>query len=348
VVRFGLTAPRRSGIIAAPAFEKERRMPKRLARVIAAGALLLAACGAPSVTPASSPASPATPTIVPFVTGVAVTATPSPVPLTPTPGVTWFGSGCDANQIVAALAPTIEYAQSSLSHNYLLGVYHLNAWIVDPGLEPLAQVSEIEAGVALARRHAAVVSAQLNRADDCVGAVFDQIVVTVVDRDFNSWFSGSIAPQELPTGGAMTDLEIDRAIEAFAPGFTRSAVTASTGRAAAPAEACSWDQAASAMAERLGEGRVNTALYFTIDDSGSNVWAQWAGPPDVDVFVPQLIEIGLELACLYPAPDTFWVVYTDAFGATQLVVAEPGEVIRQGDTQLMLDQLQVVYPQPAE
>ncbi len=325
-------------------------MPNRLAWLLVVGTALLAACGISAPSPTAPLGTPATPTIVPYVTGAAITATPLPAAGAPTatPGPAWLGSGCDANEIVAALRPTIPYAQSSLSHNYLMSVYYLNAWVVDPGLDPLAGEAQLDLGVALARRHSALLSVQLNRADVCLGSVFDQIVVTVVDRDYNSWFSGSIDPQDLPESDAPSDAEIDTAIEAFSPGFVRSAVTASVGRSAASAEACTWEQASAGMQERLGADHPNSAFYYAIDDSGANVWAQWNGPADIDVFLPEMMEIGIELACLHPAADTFWVVYTDAYGGAQLIVAEPGEAIRLGDRQAMLDQLQVVYPQSSQ
>lgn len=325
-------------------------MPNRAVRLLAVGAVVLAACVTSSPSPTGSSGTPETPTIVPFVSAVAVTGTP-PAPSaspTSTPGPAWLGTGCDPNEIVAALRPTITYPESSLSHNYLMSVYYLNVWIVDTSLDPVAEEAALDPGVILAKRHAAVLGHQLNRGDACLGRVFDQIVVTVVDRDYNTWFSGSIAPLDLPDSDSPSDAEVDRAVEAFAPGFVRSEPTASVGRAGPPSESCSWAEARTLMEERLGAGHPNAAFTYAVDNSGANVWGQWDGPTDVDVFLPVVTEIGLELACLYPAPDTFWVVYTDAYGGTQLIVAEPGEAIRQGDLQTMVDQLEIVYPQAGQ
>ncbi len=324
-------------------------MPHRVALLVAAAAVLLSACGTLSPSSDEAIGTPTTPTIVPYVSAVAITATPaagaSPAPAT---GPAWLGTGCDANELVTALRPEIEYPEFSLSHNYLMMVYHLNAWFVDPGLDPLADEAALGQGVALAQRHAALLSYQLHRVDACVGRVFDQIVVTVVDRDYNTWFSGSISPLDLPESDQPSDAVIDQAVELFSPGFMRSEVTASVGRGAAPAESCNWTQARARMEAVLGSGHPNAAFYYAVDDSGANVWGQWDGPADVDVFLPAFSQIGLELGCLHPAPDTFWVVYTDVYGGFQLIVAEPGEVIRQGDPQAMIEQLEIVYPQSVQ
>ncbi len=321
-------------------------MPERVIRLLAAGAVVLAACVTSSPSPSASPGAPATPTIVPFVSVAAVTATPPAPTASPEApaGPAWLGTGCDANEIVLGLRPTIEYPESSLSHNYLMSVYSLNVWVVDPGLDPMAEGAGLAQGVALAERHAALLSHQLDRGDACLNRVFDQIVVTVVDRDYNTWFSGSIPPRALPDGDRLSDTQIDEAVQAFNPGFVRSGPTASLGREAASSESCTWAQARAGMEARLGANHPNAAFYYAVDDTGANVWGQWDGPADVDVFLPALTSIGLELACLYPAPDTLWVVYTNAYGGAQLIVADPGQAIRQGDAETMLEQLEIVYP----
>jgi hypothetical protein len=83
---------------------------------------------------------------------------------------------------------------------------------------------------------------------------------------------------------------------------------------------------------------------MTIDDNGVNVWAQWDGPEDPDAFFADLLSLRAELACLYPPVDTFWGIYLDGTGRAQVVVAAPGDAVREADDEGLLAELEIVYP----
>jgi hypothetical protein len=302
--------------------------------ILAAG-ILLAACGGGSGPADATPGERGTPTIVPL--SVAPSATPSAAPA-------WYGTNCTPNDIVVALRPTLPYAEFNLSHNYLMSTYYLNIWLVDTSLDPLALGEQIESGARLAARHATMVSHQLNQGDPCVAEIFDQITATIVDPGYNTWFSGNIAPADLPPSPRPSDAEVDQAIQAFTVGYRRTQATASQAAGPIPPESCAWTEVSARIEAAFDATHPNLAFYLVIDDSGVNVWTQWDGPPEVEVFFPRLAQVGLELACLYPPVDDLWVVYVDRNGGAQLVVAVPGEPIRQADAGAILEQMEVIYP----
>ena len=311
-------------------------MSIRLKSVVLMVPLVVAGCRGAAATPTQTPGDVSTPTIVPFQTAPPPTATPAPA---------WFGTGCDPTDIVVAMRSTVPYAEFSLSHNYLYAAYHLNAWVVDTSLDPLAEGAQLTEDALLAARHAAALAYDLNLHDACVSQVFDQIVVMVVDPDYNTWFLGSIDPADLSTTPMPSDVELDRAIAVFTPGYSRSAPSASVGRTPPGEQTCLWSEVRPRLEAVLGTGQENLAFYLTADENGVSVMGQWAGPPDFNVFLPQFLAMADELRCLYPALDTFWAIHVDGYGGTQLIVAEPGEAIRDGNPTTLLEQLEVIYPQ---
>lgn len=298
-------------------------------------ALVLAlALGACAGGPASSVPTP-TVTVVPFSTPTGLG--------TEAPGQA-AAPECNPNDGVDALGPLVPYDEFSLSQNTIEGVRNLNLWFVDPGLDPLASGGAIEENVSVARLHATRLAHLLNQGDGCVASVFQGITALAVDRDYNAWFTGQIVPGNLPQAADPTDGDLEAAAETFTAGYTRTSETLSASRPAAEPGSCLWPEVRESLLSHFGDGRQNLAFYISVDDDGVNVWGQWDGPADFDILQGNLLSLRAELGCLHPPLDTFWTVYVDGTGATQLVLAVAGDAVRASTDEEFIDQLEIIYP----
>ncbi len=306
-------------------------MPRPVRHLALVLPLFLAACAA---RPTASEPTP-TVTVVPFHTP-SLSATPAPEGV-PVPG-------CGPNDVVDALAPFVPYEEFSLSQNAIEGVRNLNIWFVDPALDPLASGGAVSENANAARLDAARLAHLLNQGSECVSAVFEGITAQAVDRDYNAWFTGHIVPSSLPQGEDPSDGDFETAAGTFTVGYNRSTETASSSRPSAEPEACLWPEARERLIGHFGDGRPNLGFYISIDDHGVNVWGQWDGPPDFAILQADLLALRAELGCLYPAVDSFWTIYVDGTGVTQLVLAVAGDVIRESSDEDFINQLEIIYP----
>jgi hypothetical protein len=266
--------------------------------------------------------------------------TPPPDSASPAPELI----GCAPDDLVDALQASVPYEEYSLSQNVIDEVRNLNVWFVDPSLDPLAQGDEVPGNAALARFHAARVSHILEQGDECIAMAFTGLTSIVVDRDYNVWFSGQISPEDLPQTGNPSDADLEAAGESFVVGYARSEETSSVGRPPSATGACSWPEVREGLRSHFEPSRQNLAFYMAIDDGGVNVWAQWEGPEDQEAFFRDILALRSELTCLYPPLDTFWGILVDDAGETFLVVAAPGDAVREANDADLLSQLEVVYP----
>jgi hypothetical protein len=296
-------------------------------------ALGLVGCGRQTATPATSPVS----------TGATSTVTVVPIrtPSTPVPGAT---GACDPDQVLTVLRPLVPYSEFALSHNIIDEVHNLNVWFVDPGLNPLASDDEITENVAMASRHATLLSHLIAQGSPCVATAFQGITVIVVDPDYNKWFEGQIVSADLPASPNPTDAEIEQSMQAFTQGYVRSRPTSSANRQPAPEGACTWSQTQASLASHFESSRQNVVFYFVLDDEGANVWTQWDGPPEWESFLTGLLSVDRELSCLYPPLDHLWAIYVDETGLAQLIVEASGEAVRDSDPAVLVDSLRMIYP----
>lgn len=49
------------------------------------------------------------------------------------------------------------------------------------------------------------------------------------------------------------------------------------------------------------------------------MWAQWDGPTDIMFLAPSLLNVVMELDCLYPMPDWLIVTVVDRTGEANLI-----------------------------
>jgi hypothetical protein len=301
--------------------------------LIAVMALGLVGCGGQSAGATVSPVS-GGPTST-------VTIVPVRTPGTPVPGA---ADPCSPDQVLTALRPLIPYSEFALSHNIIDEIHNLNVWFVDPGLDPLAVEDEIPEIVAMASRHAALLSHLIVQGNPCVATAFQGITVIVVDRDYNKWFEGQIVSADLPASPNPTDTEIEQSMQAFTQGYARSRRTASVGRPGPSDGSCTWAETRANLASHFDPSRGNVVFSIAVDDDGVNVWAQWDGPPEWESFLTGLLSVDRELSCLYPPLDYLWAIYVDETGLAQLIAVGSGDAVRAPDPTVLVDSLQIVYP----
>ena len=306
----------------------QRLHAKLLALILA---LALSGCASSAGPSPSVAAATTTPTHAPIST---------PTASSPMPDI----ADCDPDEIVTSLQSVVPYAEFSLSQNVIDDVRNLNLWFVDPALDPLGDGDGLAGNLALARFHLASVSHRLKQASECVSLLFTGLTGIVVDRDYNVWFSGQVSPANLPQSSNPSEGDLEAAGDRFVVGYARTQAVSSSGRPAAETGACLWPEVRERLYNHFEPVRQNLAFYLTIDDDGVNVWAQWDGPQDADAFFADLLALRTELTCLYPPVDTFWGIYLDGTGRAQVVVAVPGDAVRQADDEGLLTELEVVYP----
>jgi hypothetical protein len=251
---------------------------------------------------------------------------------------------CDADAVVTALRSSLPYDEATLSRNVLYETRYLNLWFVDPALDPSAGGAAIAANASQAWQDAIDAVHGLRAANACVPQLWDGINVVVVDRDYNDWLSGSIAPQDLPEKASLSQGDRRKLSEKFQTGYARQ-------RAVVPVEApapgsCTWAEVHAVLKDRFDAAEEAT-VYLVVEEQGSEVWAQWAGPDPktgTDPLLDALVLVAEDLGCLHPPVDTLWVVYTDADQVASLILSVPGEALRSGDSAKLVESVEVVYP----
>jgi hypothetical protein len=255
---------------------------------------------------------------------------------------------CEADDVVDALRSTLGYDEATLTHSVLYETHYLNLWFVDPVLDPSAAGDSVAANTSQALLDAIEAAHALRTASPCVPQLWDGINVVVVDRSYNDWLSGNIAPKDLPDRASLSKGDLKKLGEVFQAGYMRQQPAASE---EAPATgSCTWPQVRVKLAGHF-DAVEEAAFYLVVEESGAEVWAQWAGPDPqtgTDPMLDALVTVADDLSCLDPQVDTLWVVYTDADQVASLILTVPGEALRSNDTAHLVESIDVVYPAQSE
>ena len=311
---------------------------RKLESLIVSTVFLLFGCSLLTRPPTPLPTAPPTP--VPTESPTA-TASPEPAPTEqPTPAPS---TACDPNEVVVELHNEVPFVEFVLRHNYAEGIRSLVLWYVDPDLDPLASAEALEANLDLAFEHALNLSAQLNRSDLCVGELFDGINPIVVDADYNGWLSGLIDPAMLPDSPMLSPAEIGALRANMQVNYSRTVPTDSLVRPSAPEGSCSWQDTVPRIHQHFSPERTNVGFYFVIDEGGVNIWSQWDGPPVAGITMASMLNVLIELDCLYPVPTRLIVILVEDAGVVSLIGMVEGEVVTSGDFAAAIEQFQVLY-----
>jgi hypothetical protein len=263
----------------------------------------LTACNLPAVLDSSSETEPA-----PMPT--ATNTVPAPVGR-PTEGATL---SCDPGQTldqVRAALPVDEYA---VHYSVSNGIASLVIWSVNTDIPvPVTEVQISETGD-LAWIHAGRMAVAAVNADPCVSELFDAIDAIVVDGGYAGWFSGQVRIADIQPGASFASMNdaFLMTLDGFEVSYLRQAVVQEV-----PQGSCDWPEARQNIWSHFSPDRKNIAFYYTIDEYGGNVWAQWDGPPDDAVLTASILNVMLGLECFNPQANII-----------AIVVDEDGNMIR--------------------
>lgn len=268
-----------------------------------------------------------------------VTLTPTNIPTnTPIPTSTKLPP-CDADQTIKNLKSKIVFDEFVVLHNKLQGKSFLVVWFVDSEINPTPKVSEISQNAELAIRKSLILSQELNASDACVGRLFDMINAIAVDKNYNGWFSGQIKTTDLPSTITTDEQQLDEISKLYEIGYLRDKMTAQP--KSMPSGKCTWIEARENLHNHFSSERENVGFYFVLDDAGVNVWAQWDSKPEfLQLNLPaSLLNIGMEIECLFPQPDRLIFYTVDDNGEIQIAgMWNWGDIKSQN-----IGQVQVLY-----
>lgn len=189
-------------------------------------------------------------------------------------------------------------------------------------------------------------SATLNRADKCVGVLFEYIKPIVVDSDYNGWFAGAVKVSDLPSGSQTSADDLLPAQESLVVAYQRQVPPSPISGQPGSEGTCDWPEANERIRWHFSSELQNVSFYFVIDETGVNVWANWVGYGDpLELEFASLLNIAMELQCLHPPLDWLWVIVVHDNGAPKLIGRVPGEAVYVDDfMEKVINQFQVVYP----
>jgi hypothetical protein len=312
--------------------------------------LLLAAC-------APIPAAPTITTepqaVAPTATAVPPAATQPPAPPTPTPVQADDAIACNPDAVVATVRRLMPYDEFEVGYsNYVdLGIKPtIDIWYVDPKLDPAAAGDQIGENAALALRNAATLGQQLARSEagSCIAELFTKGINTVVvDRAYNGWLAGLIAPAVVAAVDDLAAADDETIASFFESQYMRANPTEPL--ADPPADACSWPEVRNRIAGRFPADQPNTLAYPVRDEDGATLYATWLVPEGfgyVTTLKTSLAAIGdilAEQGCLHPPADTLITAGVDATGNLKFLGRMQGDALRAQD----ITQLEILYPEGA-
>lgn len=298
---------------------------------------LLSSCGnllqKTSPTPTMIPPT-STSTVIPPIETPTIIPTPKPSP-TPQPSPT---PSCSRDSVLANLKKNIPYAVFDINYNSVLDTSILSIWFVDPNVNPKTLEMDPMDSAYLAFRHTVSLSQKINYKDRCIEELFDAISLVVVDSNYNGWISTNVEPSKLPRIENPNETHIDGIMDDFQILYAREKAPPKS--RTAPAKSCSWLEASRNIQSHFDSARENVSFLYIIDQSSAHVDAQW----DSDlgnlepkmwwaVQVASMLNIAMELTCLYPFPTILNVTVVDSSGKVLLIgsLPKPNRPINQID-----------------
>jgi hypothetical protein len=280
------------------------------------------------------------------------TPTPTPTPtVAPEPTSTVSVPTCDLDGLLRDLRELVPYEEMAVSHNRFNDNTNLNVWFVDLELDPEASESEVEGMVETAIRHSSEIALAFVLQDPCVISSFDNVTSFVVDELYNAWYIGSVSMtgmQSIDEPSEAQRLEIE---SMFSEAYRRTQETTLEEPPSAATGTCTWPEARQNLDEIFSHFGENFAFYYYVDAEGGSVWAQWVSPPEAETedeiagaFYPYLGQVDTYLSCLDSPFQVLWMIYVDTTGEVYWIYAVDGDAVRDDDHQVMLDQIEILYP----
>ena len=292
-----------------------------------------------SASPVTTPVSTVTNTVAPPSTPTSPVSMDTPLP-SPSPAPV---ESCVAEDVLDSIQNEIWFDEFEIHYNDLGGAQSLVFWYTEPEISLDVELSDIENNLSIAIQSGVLVSQYLAQEYPCLSELFPYLNPVVVDQNYNGWFSGRVATTDL-LGDKKS---IDEIVGVFEIGYLREAPPDEF--AAEEANICSWPDTEERVAWHFPKDETNTVFYYVIDDAGVNVWSQWVIKREFDVIEnlgPYVLNIVMELDCLYPAPTQVIMIVVDEAGITRFVGLIPGAAVQKmgdGEYGEVLSMVQVLY-----
>ncbi|RMH74541.1 MAG: hypothetical protein D6681_23025 [Calditrichaeota bacterium] len=217
----------------------------------------------------------------------------------------------------------------------------MNIWFYHEAMDPLALESgerTLDEMLDMAIFASMKVASNIEHDFPCVGQIFDNVNVTVVDRAYNGWVNISVPTGILPADfDNITRSEYHRVLkQATAYYLRKNPPDVST----VPTSSCSWNSVHETLDTSLGQKsrKGNTAFYLVRDNHGTNIWAYLDNSdvtrsPDASANLrAQTGQILDAIACLEPPVDNLILQTLSDDGLGLFSGRLPREAIQAGDT----------------
>jgi hypothetical protein len=210
----------------------------------------------------------------------------------------------------ARLKSGLPVDEAVIFHNVLHGAPILGIWFVDPDIAVDFPTGEgMEENKRLAINDGLHIAFLLKQSDPCISSFFI-INPIVVDSQYNNWFSANIQVENIPDTIADNNLED---MYSYANVFyLREELPIPID--SIPPDSCDWPTTLAKIQQHFSPDSTNTTFYFSRDEEGNYVWANYYIPSQETAYpitLPILLNIATELDCLYPVPDKIIVTALD-------------------------------------
>jgi hypothetical protein len=234
------------------------------------------------------------------------------------------------DEFLVRLKREVPHEQFSLSHNIIAGVHTLAVWYVDTEINTQVTADNLFEELDQVIERATELAVSLFQVDPCIGNTFDVFNPVVVDENYNGWFAGLLASEEITS----SVVEISALQDLYAEPYLIQSPPQAIG--VPPAGTCNWEESEEQIWFHFSRERQNVSFYFVNDLNGYNVWAQWDGPASMPFVIVNILNITMELECLYPKPDNLILITVGETGELQFL-----GVIVSNDGKLNIEDLQV-------
>ncbi len=231
-------------------------------------------------------------------------------PRSPTSPSSPTGSCVLTRTFLDGLSSSLPFEQTVITHQSYGGEESLGIWLVSQEIIP----TNADQSLATAELQAIQVSKALVDANPCLLEI-ETMQLTVVDAEYQLWFSGSLRTIDLPNlqteeigGGAETE-----------QGGGRESLPPNTESSAGP-DACTWQELALQLKNDFSSRQVDAAFTFIRDAGGNIVYAQWSVPDQGAALniLDNVMAIAGQASCLFPPTTGISILLTLPNGQTLL------------------------------
>jgi hypothetical protein len=245
----------------------------------------------------------------------ATNAPQAPAPLSPP--TQERTSSCDPGQTLDEVRAALPVSEYAVHYNVSQGVASLVIWSVNPDIPLSIREAQISETGDQAWVHAGRIAIAAVNASPCVSDLFDAIDTIVVDGNYAGWLSGQIRIADMPPGVSLNGIDdaFLMVLDSFTISYLRQAMVQTV-----PEGSCDWPEARQNIWGHFSPERKNIAFYYTIDEYGGNVWAQWDGPPDDAMLMASIMNVMLGLECFNPQANIIAVVVDESGNMIRIAV----------------------------